>query len=328
MNTICKLIVVIFFILFMQLFILEVIEAKEMEYPEKPIQFLVGQVAGSTTDLGARALSKIAAKYVEKPLVVVNMPGAMQTVAMNELAKSTPDGHTIGLMTSSYPSVNPHTQRLPFDVKVLKPLLGYVQFRHVIYVRADSPYAKLEEFIAYGQKNPGAIKFGHPGKGGVTCLQGLLFFKSANIKATDVPYKGSAEYIQAVIGGHIQCAIGDISGVAQYVRAGTLKPLVTFTDYRLKEVPEVPTSKEKGFADISALDPMVYIGIHRDTPVDRMKRLHDALKKTVEDPEFTKMFDDMGMKSGYVPPNKVGEIILKTENLVVPLLKELKLFIE
>ena len=85
----------------------------------------------------------MAPKYLEKPLVVVNMPGAGSTTALNELAKSTPDGHTIGLMTSTYKSMTIHQQKIPFDPKILRPFLGYAELRQVLFTRADSPYAKL-----------------------------------------------------------------------------------------------------------------------------------------------------------------------------------------
>lgn len=326
MNTKGRILSAIFFIFILQFSISERIEAKV--YPEKPIQFLVGFVPGSVTDLSARAISKVASKYLEQPLVVVNMPGAASTVALNELAKSPSDGHTIGLMTTAYRSLIVHQQKVPYDTKILKPLLGYAEFRHVLFVKGDSPYAKLEDLISFGQKNPGAIKYGHSGKGTSIHIQGVLFFKGANIKATDVPYKGSAEYVQAVLGGHITAGIIDISGIKQHISAGTLKPVVAFLDQRMKDFPQIPTSKEKGFADVSALNPLVSLCMHKDTPPDRAKKLHDALKKVVEDPEFTKILDDMGLKWGYTTGEAVEEVISKAENVSLPLLKELKLMVE
>jgi tripartite-type tricarboxylate transporter receptor subunit TctC len=297
-------------------------------FPEKPIQFLVGFVPGSVTDLSARAISKVAPKYLEQPLVVVNMPGAASTVALNELAKSPPDGHTIALMTTAYRSLIVHQQKVPYDTKILKPLLSYAEFRHVLFVKGDSPYAKLEDLISFGQKNPGAIKYGHSGKGTSIHIQGALFFKGANVKAADVPYKGSAEYTQAVLGGHITAGVIDISGIKQHISAGTLKPVVAFMDHRMKDFPQIPTSKEKGFADVSTLNPLVSLCVHKDTHPDRTKQLHDALKKAVEDPEFTKVLDDMGLKWGYVTGEAVEEVITKAENVSIPLLKEMKLFVE
>ncbi len=297
-------------------------------YPEKPIQFLVGFTAGSVTDLSARPLAKVAYKYLGKPLVVVNMPGAASTVALNELVKSPPDGYTVALMTTSYKSLVVHEQKIPFDPKILKPVLGFGEFRQLLFVKGDSPYARVEDLVAYGRKNPHAIKYGHSGRGTSLHLQGLLFFKSANVEAVDVPFKGNADVVSAVIGGHILAGLSDPSGISQQIRAGVLKPVVTFTDRRHEDFPEVPTSREKGYADVSALNPLVTVCIHKETPPDRIKKLHDALKKAAEDPEFRKMLEDISLKSGYFSPETVEEITTRAESVGVPLLKDLKLLVE
>ena len=313
-------------VLCFQVLYLTGVGAQEKEYPEKPIQFLVGFNPGSFSDLCARALSKVAPKYLKRPLVVVNMPGAGQTVALNELAKSAPDGYTIGTMVNDYRSVTIHQQKVPFDPKVLKPLLGFTEFRMVLSVRGDAPFTRLEDFIAYGQKNPEAITFGHAGRGLIPHLMGELFFRSANIKAIDVPYMGAT--IQGVIGGHVTSAITDTYGLKQQVSAGTLKILVVFLDRRHKDFPEIPTSQEKGYADLSALNPLLSVAIHKDTRPDRANKLHDVLKKVTEDPEFTKILDDMNIKCGYTSPEAVEESISKMEKGAVPLLKELRLFVQ
>lgn len=328
MDTKSKVQWTIAFICFLQLCPLGVVEAKDEAFPERPIQFLVGLAAGSVTDTSARALAKVASKYLDKPLVVVNISGAAQTLAMSKLASSAPDGYTIALLTTTYKSLIVHMQKIPFDPAALKPLLGYAEFRQLLFVRADSPYSKLEDLIAYGQKNPGAIKFGHPGTGTAPYMQGVLFFKSANIQATDVPYKGSSDYTNAVLGGHLLAAIIDISGISHLIRAGTLKPVVAFVDQPIKSHPEIPTSREKGYLGLGALNPLVSIAIHKDTPADRVEKLHDALKRTVEDPEFAKLLDDMGLKGGYISPKVVEETISKAEEMGVPLLKGAKLFVQ
>ena len=328
MKTTVKMLRVFVFIFLFQLCASGVVEAKDEEFPERPIQFLIGLGAGSVTDTSARALAKVASKYLEKPLVVVNIPGAAQTLAMTRLANSVPDGHTIALVTTSYRSLIVHMQKIPFDPKALKPLLGYAEFRQLLFVRADSPYAKVEDLIAYGQKNPGAIKFGHPGTGTAPFFQGVLFFKSAHVQAIDVPFKGSGDYTNAVLGGHITAAIIDISGISHLIQAGTVKPVVAFVDQPIKSHPEIPTSRGKEYADLSALNPLVTIAIHKDTPVERVNKLHEALKKTVEDAEFTKLLDGMGLKGGYISPQFVEETILKAEEMGVPILKAAKLFVE
>ena len=298
------------------------------QVPEKPIRFIVGLSAGSLTDISARAVAKVAGKYLDKPIIVVNVPGAAQTVAMNEVATAPLDGQTIALMTSSYLNLTVHTQKVPFDPKVLKTVLGYAEMRYVLFVKADSPYAKFEDFIAYGRNNPWAINFGHSGRGTGIQVVGIAFFRDANIQATDVPYKGSIDYVNAVLGGNLMAGVVDVSGVAQQVRGGRLKLVVTFANERMKEFPDIPTAKEKGYPDLSSLSTLIGIVIHRDTPPDKARALHDALKKATDDPELHKLLSDMGLKGGYISPESVQDAIYKAEKISVPLLKELNLLVE
>lgn len=298
------------------------------EYPDKEIRILVGFPPGSAAELSLRALVQVASKHIKRPLVVLNKPGASQTIAMAELAAAPPDGYTIGMTTDGYKSMTVRTQKMRFDPKVLKFVLGYARFRHVLFVRSDLPYAKYDDFIAYAKKAPGAVAYGGTGEGSTPDLIGRVFFRDVNVKPTYIPYKGSNEYIAAVLGGHLQSGVIDISGVRKQLQAGQLKLVVVFGDNRLEEFPDVPSSKEKGHSDLNLFNSVLSIVAHKDVPADRVSYLHDALKRAVDDPEFAKLCDDMGLKAQYTSPQVAEAGVLKMEQLGVPLLKELKLFVE
>jgi len=146
--------------------------------------------------------------------------------------------------------------------------------------------------------------------------------------AVDVPYRGSAESQEALLGGHITSRMGQIAGGMDYIRTGRIKAVVTFTEKRVEELPDVPTSQEKGFADLSAFIPQIGIYIHRDTPPDRFSKLHDASKKAVEDPEFAKLLGNMDLKPVYISPQSYAKNVSQMEGLAIPLLKELKLLVQ
>jgi tripartite-type tricarboxylate transporter receptor subunit TctC len=294
-------------------------------FPDKPIRFILGFAAGGPTDLSVRALAAAASRQLGQPLVVSNLTGAGGTIAMAELARSPADGYTISMTTTSYKAMTAHTQKLAFDQNEIATLLGYAEFRHLLFVKADSPWNSYEDLIAYGRANPGAVKFGHVGPGSSLQLQGLLFFRSAGVQATDVPYRGSSEFTNAVLGGHTSAAFIDIAGIRQLARAGTVRLLVTVTPQRFPEFPNVPTALEKGIQGPELFNPMVGVAIRRSTPPERLKRLHDALRRGTEDPAFTKAMDDIGLKSGYIPPELFDETVSKAEARAVPLLKELNL---
>jgi len=295
------------------------------QFPDKPIRFILGFAAGGPTDLSVRALAAAAGKQLGQPLVVSNMTDAGGTLAMAELARSPADGHTISMTTSSYKAMTAHTQKLSFDLAEVRTLLGYAEFRHLLFVKADAPWNSYEELIAYGRANPGALKFGHVGPGTSLQLQGLLFFRSAGVQVTDVPYRGSSEFTNAVLGGHVNAAFIDIAGIRALARAGTAKLLVTITPQRFTDFPDVPTALEKGIQGPELFNPLVGVAIRRSTPPDRFMRLHDALRRGIEDPDFVKALNDIGLKSGYIPPEPFDETVSRVEARAVPLLKELKL---
>ncbi len=297
-----------------------------LTFPDKPIRFILGFAAGGPTDLSVRALAAAAARQLGQPLVVSNLTGAGGTLAMAELARSPADGYTIAMTTSSYKAMTAHTQKLAFDPDELRTLLGYAEFRHLLFVKADAPWNSYEDLVAYGRANPGALKFGHVGPGTSLQLQGLVFFRAAGVQVTDVPYRGSSEFTNAVLGGHVNAAFIDIAGIRALARAGTVKLLVTITPQRFAEFPDVPTALEKGIRGPELFNPLVGVALRRSTPPDRTRRLHDALRRAIEDPEFVRALNDIGLKSGYTSPEAFDETVARAEASAVPLLKELKLF--
>lgn len=295
------------------------------QYPDKPIRFVLGFAAGGPTDLSVRALAAAGARQLGQQMVVSNTTGAGGTLAMAELARAPADGHTIAMTTSSYKAMTAHTQKLAFDLDEIRTLLGYAEFRHLLFVKADAPWAGYEDLIAYGRANPGAIKFGHVGAGTSLQLQGLLFFRAAGVVVTDVPYRGSSEFTNAVLGGHVNLAFIDIAGIRALARAGSVRLLVTVTGQRFADFPDVPTALEKGIQGPELFNPMVGVAIRRGTPPERVNRLHDALRRATEDPEFVKALNDIGLKSGYVAAEAFDATVTRAEARAVPLLKELKL---
>lgn len=295
------------------------------QYPEKPIRFILGFATGGPTDLSVRALAQAGAKQLGQPMVVQNMPGAAGALAMGELARQPADGYTISMITSSYKAIVVHQQKPPFDLAEVQTLLGYAEFRHLFFVKAESPVASFEDLVKHGRANPGALKFGHVGNGSSLQLQGLSFFRGAGVQVTDVPYRGSAEFTNAVLGGHVDLALIDIAGIRQLARAGTVRLLVTATPQRFADFPDVPTALEKGIAGPELFNPLVGVAVRRGTPPDRVKRLHDALQRATEDPDFVKAMNDIGLKNGYMPPEAFDSITSRAEASAVPLMKDLKL---
>lgn len=298
------------------------------EFPDKEIRVLIGYSPGSASELSLRALVQVASKFAKKPLVVLNKPGASQSIAMGELAAAPADGYTIAMTTDGYKSLTIHQQKLRFDPAKIKVLLGYARIRHVLFVKGDSPLAKYDDFIAFGRKREGAIVYGGTGEGTGPDLMGKVFFREEGVKAGYVPFKGSGEYVTAVIGGHLQSGIIDYSGIRKYAQSGAVRLVVAFGDQRLEEFPDVPSSREKGHPDLNLFNLVRCLVVHRDTPPARVHVLHDLFKRAIEDPEFRRMAADTGLTAAYFGPREVEEGIARIEKVGVPVLKELGIFVQ
>ena len=297
------------------------------QFPEKDIRVIVGFPPGSAIENSARAFVQVGAKYAKRPLVVFNMPGAAQTVAMSELVRSPADGYTIGISTDGYKALTVLTQKMNFDPNAIRILGGYARFQHVLFVKGDSPYAQYDQFIAHGKANPKAMEYAGSGDGSAPDLIGKVFFRDLKMPATYVPFKGSAEYVQAVMGGHVLSGVIDISGISRQVKAGAVKVVVVFGDQRLAEFPDVPSSKEKGVSDVNALNSIFSVVVHRDTPPERIAFLEDLVKKVAEDAEFRKLATNMQLNAVYTGPKEAAEGMERMRAIGTPLLKQLNLYV-
>jgi tripartite-type tricarboxylate transporter receptor subunit TctC len=320
-------IVGVLMVIFLLHFAASGVSGKDAPFPEKEIRLLCGYSPGSVSDLNARSIAKVASKYLKKPIVVVNMPGAAATIAANELVRSPGDGYTVITITTGYFAYTIHQQKVPFDPALIKPLLGYWQYSHILFAKGDGPFRTAKELVDFGRKHPDAIKYALPARGTGPHLMGIEFFRNAQVKAADLPFKGSGENAQAVIGGNAIVGVDDFAPVKHYIKAGSLRALVAFLDKRHKDLPDVPTSGELGYGNLGSLNAYGILCIRKDTPPDRAKKLHDIFRKVIEDQEFTKTCDDLGQRCGYADTDVVEQNIRKQEKLSMPVLKELKLFV-
>ena len=203
-------------------------------------------------------------------------------------------------------------------------LMVYMQ--QAIIEQTDT--GSFDDFVALGRKDNKKMEYAGSGEGSAPDLLGKVFFRDLKMRATYVPFKGSNEYVQAVMGGHVLSGIIDISGIARHVRAGSLKLVVVLADKRLEEFPDVPTSGEKGLSDLNILNSIVGVAAHRDVPADRLAFLEEAFRKAAEDPDFKGLAKKMGLNAVYTNPKAAAEGVAKTRAVGVPLLKELNLFVQ
>ena len=298
------------------------------DYPNKPIEILVPYTPGSSMDIMCRLVADIAPKYLGQPLVVINKPGAGGSIAAAEVITSKPDGYKLMETTNFFFAMTVHTQKIPFDPKTLTPLANFMEYKNGFIVRGDSPWKSLNDLLDYARKNPGKLRWSHTGRGISQHLYGVLIFRKAGVETIDVPYKGSPEMLSALLGGHLDACMIVYGAVKDHVNTGKVRYLVTISDRRYSDPPNVPCAVELGFPEVAKLPTFVGLYAHKDTPEEIKRILIETFRKTYEDPEFKKGIERLGEEPKFAGPEFMKEAIQNSEKIAIPILKEVGLFVE
>jgi tripartite-type tricarboxylate transporter receptor subunit TctC len=262
--------------------------AQSPNYPAKPIKLICPWPASGASDMVMRALAESAGKALGGQVIVENKAGASGMLGPNELVKAAPDGYTLSQVTIGVARL-PHMQKMQFDpLKDFTYIACLTGYTFGIVVRADSPIKTIKDLVNYAKANPGKFSFGSPGNGTTPHLAVEEFASKAGIELQHVPFKGVAEGLQALLGGHIM-AHSDSTGWAPHVDAATLRLLATYGSKRTKRWPNAPTLNELGYDTIS--DSPFGIAGPRGMDPALVRKIHDAFKKTLEDPAVLASFD-------------------------------------
>lgn len=257
-------------------------------FPSKPIKLICPWPAGGSTDGVMRALAESASRILGSPVVIENKAGASGMLGPNELVSAKPDGYTLSQLTIGILRL-PHMQKMQFnplqDFTFIACLTGYT---FGIVVRSDSPIKSIKDLVDYAKANPGKFTFGSTGNGTTPHLAVEEFAMKAGIQLQHVPFKGSADGMASVLGGHVM-SHSDATGWAPHVDAGTCRLLATYGSKRTKRWPNVPTLTELGYDTVS--DSPFGIGGPKGMDPAVTKKLHDTFKKTLEDPQVLATFE-------------------------------------
>ena len=300
--------------------------AEGKEFPTKPIEIICPYPAGASIDLMSRLVADIAPKFLGQRIVVINKPGGAGSVAAADVISSKADGYKLATMASFYFGATAKTQKIPFDPDDLVPLTNFMEFRFGMMVRGDSPWKILDDLLDYARKNPGKLKWGHPGRGVSIYMSALLIFRKAGVETLEVPYQGSPNVLASLLGGHIDASTGVYGTVKDHVKAGKIRYLTVYSDQRYSDLPDVPCVVELGYPE-AAIPSFIGLYVHKDTPEDIKQTLMDAFKRTYEDPEFKKGIEKIGEEPKYGGPELMREAIRKSEEVGVPILKEFGLYV-
>lgn len=257
--------------------------ASAQSFPAKPVKLVIAFPAGGPTDISMRVLTDNASKILGQPVIVENKPGAGGTLPAQALQTAQPDGYTLAQIPLGVFRL-PYTTKINWDpVKDISYVLNVTGYAFGIVVPADSPLKTWTHFVAWAKANPGKLSYGSTGTMTSPHLTTELIAQKLGIELLHVPYKGSADLMQATLGGQLMAA-ADSTGFAPQVEAGKLRVLNTWGAERLAKFPDAPTLKELGL-DVVQNSPFG-LGAPKGTPAAVVKRLHDAFKQAMEQESY------------------------------------------
>jgi tripartite-type tricarboxylate transporter receptor subunit TctC len=257
-------------------------------FPARPIKLICPWPAGGSTDAVLRSIAESAGKALGQQVVIENKPGAGGMLGPLELVSAKPDGYTLSQIPQGAFRI-PHMQKVGFDtLRDFTWIICLTGYTFGLVVPANSPIQSIKDLVDYAKANPGKFSYGSTGTGTSPHLAVEEFAQRAGIQLNHVPFKGNAENMQAILGGHIMAA-SDATGWGPHVESGKLRLLATYGSKRTRRWPDVPTLDELGYKTVSDSPFGVCGPKGMDPTVVRV--LHDGFRKTLDDPAVLATFE-------------------------------------
>lgn len=290
------------------------------QFPVKPITLICPWPAGGSSDLVMRAIAESVGRDLGQQVIIENRPGASGTIGAGAMVNARPDGYTLTQLPISVFRL-PLMQKTPFDpLKDITYIINVTGYTFGLIVRADAPWKDLKEYVAYAKANPDKVTFGSPGTGTTPHLAVEQFALEAGIKLSHIPFKGFAENLQGLLGGHI-VSLSDSTGWAPQVDAGKARLLATYGSKRTKRWPQVPTLLDAGYHTVS--DSPYGFGGPKGMDPKVVKILHDAFKKAMDDPKVLAMLARFDQPVIYMSGEDYVKFAKKTMEEEKPLIERL-----
>lgn len=279
-------------------------------WPSKPIRYIVIFAPGGTTDILARMIAPKLSDALGQPVVVENRPGAGGNVGSEMLAKSAPDGYTIGSGTVSSHAINATLySKLPYDPdKDFSPITMLATLPNMLVVHPSLGVNNVAELIALLKANPNKYSFGSAGNGTSQHMSGEMFKTMTGTSMQHIPYKGSGPMIPDLLAGTISMSFENMTTAYPPVKQGRLKALAVTTAKRSYVAPDVPTMQEAGLAgyDITSWQALF---APAGVPKEIISRLYIETAKALKAPDVVKRLEDLGLDAGGMPPEELAALV-------------------
>jgi tripartite-type tricarboxylate transporter receptor subunit TctC len=225
--------------------------AGAQDFPTKPIRLIVPFPPGGPNDIIARVVGQRMSELTKQPVLIDNRGGQAGVLGTDAVAKSNPDGYTIGIVSASALAISPTMEKVAYDVsKDFAPITLVVTVPEMLVVASNVPAHNMAELVALAKAQPGKFNFASAGVGGLPHLAGELFKLTAKIDIVHVPYRGAAPAINDLLGQQVEMTFLDLPVILPHIKAGTLRGIALGARERVAAAPDVPTTAEVGMPDL------------------------------------------------------------------------------
>jgi len=281
----------------------------ESNYPNRPIHIVVPYPAGGIVDIVARAVTEQVGRDWKQSIVVEARPGANSNIGTAAVARSDPDGYT-WLVTGPAVLVNPALYKdAGWDAMQSFKCVGLAVWNQsVAVVHPSMPAKTLAEFVELARSKPGQLNFGNPGTGSSIDLTAQKLFQAADIKLTNVGYKGQPPALIDLMTNLMHFEIVSLALALPHIKQGTIKPLAVFTEKRVPDLPDVPTIAEAGYAE-AAYVPWYGIYVPSATPDPLVEKIHEAINKALQNPDVQRQLAVADIPGKPMPLNELASLM-------------------
>ena len=279
-----------------------------LDYPTRPVRFIVSFAAGGPNDTIARILGQYLSEQLGQQFIVEDHVGAGGNIGMQDVLASAPDGYTIGFVAPNNAINATLYEHIPFDfVHDSTPIAGTMKLANVMEVNLDFPAKTLAEFIAMAKAQQGKINFASGGVGTSPHMSGELLEMMAGIKLTHVPYRGTGPAMTDLLGGQIPVLFDNLPGSIQQIKAGRIRALGVTTKERVASIPDVPTIGET----VPGYEVSVWFGISgpKGMPPEIVGKLNAAVNAVLANPKVKERFHDLGGEVMPMSPAEFGKLV-------------------
>ena len=269
--------------------------AQAQPYPTRPIKIIVPFGPGGFTDVAARILQKELAPAIGQSIIIENKPGAGSTIGTAEVSKAQPDGYTLVMISTAH-VISPHLYKsMPYDpIKDFTPVMKLAEGPYVLVVHPSLGVNSVRELIALAKSKPNTVDYASSGNGSAQHLVGALFVTMAGAPLSHVPYKGSSQAMNDVLGGIVKVSFVGVPNALPNLNSGKIKALAVSTRKRYDDLPDVPTLDEAG---VKGYDATIWLGLLAPpgTPRDIVDKLNTSITKILSTAEAKKLMASAGV---------------------------------